>query len=52
MRKVIFCAMCLISYLLFSQEKGKATWYGKALHGNKTASGERFDMNAMTCGGR
>jgi len=27
---------------------GKATWYGKALHGNLTASGERFDMNGLT----
>jgi rare lipoprotein A len=27
----------------------KVTWYGEALHGNKTASGERFDMNALTC---
>ncbi len=29
-------------------EFGKATWYGKNLHGNKTASGETFDMNALT----
>lgn len=29
-------------------EKGQATWYGAALHGNFTASGERFDMNALT----
>jgi len=25
-----------------------ATWYGRAYHGRKTASGERFDMSAMT----
>ncbi len=31
-----------------SVEYGEATWYGAALHGNLTASGERFDMNAMT----
>lgn len=29
-------------------ETGDATWYGAALHGNLTASGERFDMNALT----
>lgn len=28
-------------------EKGKATYYNA--HGRKTASGERFDKNAMTC---
>ena len=29
-------------------ETGQATWYGEALHGNLTASGVPFDMNAMT----
>lgn len=29
-------------------ENGQATWYGAALHGNLTASGEKFDMNALT----
>ena len=27
----------------------KATWYGDALHGHKTASGEIFDKNKLTC---
>jgi rare lipoprotein A len=27
---------------------GKATWYGKALAGHKTASGERFDPGKLT----
>jgi rare lipoprotein A len=27
---------------------GKATWYGKKFHGKKTASGEKFDMYAMS----
>ena len=27
---------------------GLATWYGTSFAGKKTASGERFDMNAMT----
>lgn len=27
---------------------GKATFYGKAAHGNNTASGEIFDMNSLT----
>jgi len=33
----------------FSALKGLATWYGKVLNGRKTASGERFNMMAMTC---
>lgn len=28
--------------------KGKASWYGKQFHGRKTASGEKYDMFAMT----
>jgi rare lipoprotein A len=28
---------------------GIATWYGKVLNGHWTASGERFNMMAMTC---
>lgn len=29
-------------------ECGKASWYGNEHHGRLTASGERFDQNAMT----
>lgn len=29
-------------------QQGKASWYGKGFHGRKTASGERYDMHAMT----
>lgn len=28
--------------------KGIASWYGSVFNGRKTASGEKFDMNAMT----
>lgn len=31
----------------FSQT-GVASWYGRQFHGRKTASGETFDMNALT----
>lgn len=31
----------------FSQN-GVASWYGRQFHGRKTASGETFNMNAMT----
>ena len=33
-------------------EKGLASWYGKAHHGRLTASGERFDMHALTAAHR
>jgi rare lipoprotein A len=29
-------------------EQGRASWYGLAFHGRKTANGEKFDMNALT----
>ena len=31
---------------------GKASWYGKREQGHRTASGERFDRNRMTCASR
>jgi len=34
------------------RETGMAAWYGKELHGKKTASGELFDMNALTAAHR
>jgi rare lipoprotein A len=34
------------------REEGLASWYGKQYHGQPTASGERFDMNAMTAAHR
>lgn len=30
-------------------EEGYASWYGPGFHGKRTASGERFNMNALTC---
>jgi rare lipoprotein A len=29
-------------------ERGRASWYGPGFHGKRTASGERFDMYALT----
>lgn len=33
-------------------ESGLASWYGKPFHGRRTASGEIYDMNAMTAAHR
>ena len=33
-------------------EIGKASWYGRGFQGKRTATGERFDMNALTCAHR
>jgi rare lipoprotein A len=33
-------------------EVGKASWYGGKFNGRRTALGERFDMNALTCAHR
>lgn len=30
------------------RQRGRASWYGKRYHGNKTSSGETYDMYAMT----
>ncbi|WP_244814717.1 septal ring lytic transglycosylase RlpA family protein [Caballeronia sp. Lep1P3] len=34
------------------EQKGKASWYGRLFHGRKTASGEKYNMNAMTAAHR
>jgi rare lipoprotein A len=31
---------------------GRASWYGRAFHGRRTASGERYNMEAMTAAHR
>lgn len=31
---------------------GNASWYGKAFQGRRTATGERFNMNSLTCAHR
>ena len=33
-------------------QTGRASWYGRAFHGRKTASGERFNMKALTAAHR
>ncbi|MBN1531407.1 MAG: septal ring lytic transglycosylase RlpA family protein [Spirochaetes bacterium] len=33
-------------------QKGVASWYGREFHGKATASGDRFDMNALTAAHR
>ena len=33
-------------------QEGKASWYGREQHGGPTASGERFDMYALTAAHR
>ena len=30
------------------RQRGVASWYGRPFHGRRTATGERFNMNAMT----
>ena len=33
-------------------QRGKASWYGAAHHGRRTANGERFDRKALTAAHR
>ena len=37
---------------LRAAQRGIASWYGSRFHGRRTASGERFDMNALTAAHR
>jgi len=35
-----------------AKQRGLSSWYGRHFHGKKTASGEAFDMHAMTAAHR
>ncbi len=52
---VLALCLCpaLIAGMAFAEtEHGKASYYADSLHGNKTASGEPYDKNAMTAAHR
>ncbi|WP_070108150.1 septal ring lytic transglycosylase RlpA family protein [Burkholderia plantarii] len=34
------------------RQTGRASWYGRAFHGRRTANGDRFDMNELTAAHR
>lgn len=44
--KYLFLAIALLAT---ASQANYATYYGDKLHGRKTANGERFNQNAMTC---
>jgi rare lipoprotein A len=47
-----YLILALLSFFLYSNDANAtrvtASWYGPGFHGRKTASGERFNQNAMT----
>ncbi len=45
-------ARCVASLVDGFEQRGTASFYADAFHGRLTASGERFDMYAMTCAHR
>ena len=40
------------SYVVYQVQEGKASWYGPGFYGRKTASGERFQKDKLTCAHR
>lgn len=44
--KYLFLAIALLTT---ASQANYATYYGDKFHGRKTANGERFDQNAITC---
>ena len=39
---------CVLKSARGFTQKGEASWYGPGFHGQKTASGKRYDQNKMT----
>lgn len=48
---LLISGFCLVSAFTFSEkeEYGKAGYYADSLHGRKTASGEKYDKNELSC---
>ncbi len=44
----LLLSMSLSTAIAVAAETGEASYYADSLHGNKTASGARYDKNAMT----
>lgn len=49
-KKVILASAVLLAPI--ASEAGMASWYGPGFHGKRTASGERYNMYAMTAAHR
>ncbi|MBL4634238.1 MAG: septal ring lytic transglycosylase RlpA family protein [Kofleriaceae bacterium] len=49
---VLSCGGPVLQAAKGSSVTGKASWYGGKFHGRKTASGERFNKNALTAAHR
>ena len=49
MKKIFITFLILFSIIIQAQEVGYATWYGNAGSGSRTANGERFSENHLTC---
>ncbi len=41
--------LCLFSIPIFTQEKGKASYYANRLHNRRTASGLLYDRDSLFC---
>lgn len=48
LKRLLTTFAIMLFTLTFSQQVGKASYYGSQHHGRKTASGKMFDMNGLT----
>lgn len=48
----LLLSLLLSATVAIAAETGEASYYANSLHGNKTASGEPYDKNAMTAAHR
>lgn len=48
-KKCLIIFTILLFSIGFAQQTGKASYYGSQHHGKRTASGEIFNMNKLTC---
>ena len=48
-RTILILSLSILSLTTITAHAATVSWYGKPFHGRLTASGERYDMNKLTC---
>lgn len=48
LKKTLTMFAIMLFSVIYSQQVGKASWYGNSHHGKKTASGQVFDQHGLT----
>lgn len=49
---LITISFCLLSFIVADKQRGIASYYGNAMHGRRTYSGEKYNKDSLTAAHR